>query len=315
MSKDLKKFNAKYKTEITEDIEELDVLGKKIGDEGLKILCGVKFTKLGQFLLEENEISNIDVLAKNNLGKNLIALDLSSNKISSINVLAKVNFPALNHLFLNSNQISSIDILGKANFPNLKELNLSANKISSIDIFTSVNFPQLKQLDLSKNEIKSIDILVKANFKNLEDLVLDQNKITSIDVLGKVKYEKLKKLKLEKNCLKSIDILLSISLSKLNYFSIGDDTLGDKVDCLTKIKFGELEELYLYLNDTVDREAKKIQDIAQYFEDKGITFKFTSGDDDNDNDLNIDNEDLNIGGDKNNDAGGFDALLNLDNDD
>ena len=313
MSKELKKFNSKYKTEITEDIVELDVLGKKIGDEGLKILCDVKFSKIQQFLLEENDISNIDILAKNHLGKNLIALDLSTNKISSINVLAKLNFPALNHLFLNSNQIPSIDILAKVNFPNLKELNLSSNKIPSIDIFASVKFPQLKQLDLSKNEIKSIDVLAKANFQNLEELILDQNKISSIDVLGKVKYEKLKKLKLDKNNLKSIDILLSIPFNKLNYFSIGDDTLGDKVDCLTKIKFGELEDIYLYLNDSIDREAKKIQDIATYFEDKGITFNFISCDDDND--LNIDNDDLNVGGGKTNDNGVLDVLLDLDKDD
>ena len=117
----VKSFNSKYKTEISEDIEELDALGKKIGDEGLKILCSIKFKKLRQMLLEENNISNIDILAKNNFGKNLIALDLSSNNINSINVLAKVNFPSLNHLFLNSNQLSSIDIFAKVNFPNLKQ--------------------------------------------------------------------------------------------------------------------------------------------------------------------------------------------------
>ena len=32
----------------------LDTLGKKIGDQGLKILCSVKFKKLEQLLLEEN---------------------------------------------------------------------------------------------------------------------------------------------------------------------------------------------------------------------------------------------------------------------
>ena len=50
-----------------------------------------------QLLLEENDIKNIDVLAKNNLGTKLIALDLSTNKISSLDVLAKLNFPTLNH--------------------------------------------------------------------------------------------------------------------------------------------------------------------------------------------------------------------------
>ena len=135
MSKELANFNKKYKLEITENTVELDALSKKIGDEGLKILCSINFMKLEQLLLEENDIKNIDVLAKNNFGTKLIALDLSTNKISSLEVLSKVKFTLLNHLFLNSNQISSIDILAIVNFPILKELNLSANKISSIDVF------------------------------------------------------------------------------------------------------------------------------------------------------------------------------------
>ena len=48
----LSKFNAKYKTEISESIKELDLLSKKIGDDGLKFLCSVKFKKLDQLLLE-----------------------------------------------------------------------------------------------------------------------------------------------------------------------------------------------------------------------------------------------------------------------
>ena len=130
MSKEVKNFNSKYKTEISENIEELDVLGKKIGDEGLKILCTIKFNKLTQLLLEENEIKNIDVLAKNNFGTKLIALDLSTNKLTSIDALSKVDFPFLNHLFLNTNQLSSVDVLTKVNFKKLKELNLSSNSIT-----------------------------------------------------------------------------------------------------------------------------------------------------------------------------------------
>ena len=56
MSKEVNNFISKYKTEISEEIEELDVLGKKIGDEGLKLLCSIKFKNITQLLLEENEI-------------------------------------------------------------------------------------------------------------------------------------------------------------------------------------------------------------------------------------------------------------------
>ena len=302
----LSKFNSKYKTEITENTTELDVLGKKIGDEGLKIICSIKFKKLDQLLLEENDIQNIECLPKNHFGKDLMALDLSTNKISNLEPLSKVVFPNLHHLFLNNNQITSIDIFGKVNFPNLKELNLSSNKIESIKIFENIKFPQLKQLDLSKNQIIDLTPLSKANIPDLEDLCLEQNKIESMDVLLNIKFKNLKKLKFEKNNIKNVEILEKIPLIKLNYLSLGDDTLGEKVDVLKKIKFDELEDIYLYLNDKIDREKDNIQGIVNYFEEKGINFNFISCDDDND----LNNEDnFKDGGD----LGGFKDLL--DNDD
>ena len=305
------KFNSKYKTEISETTEELDALSKKIGDEGLKLLCTIKFKKLVQLLLEENEIQNIDCLQKNNFGKNLIALDLSSNKISNIDVLAKVNFPNLHHLFLNGNQITKIDILSQVKFPELKEFNLSANKIESINILEKAFFPQLKQLDLSRNQISDIKILAKTKFPYLEELLLDQNKISSIDVFVNINCENLKKLKLEKNCIKNVDILEKIFFKKLNYISLGDDTLGEKVEVLKKIKFGELEDIYLYLNDNIDREKDNIQGIVNYFEEKGVSFNFISCDDDNDNDIALDDGEFNSNN-KNDDLGGFKDLLDND---
>jgi len=302
------KFNSKYKTEISETTEELDALSKKIGDEGLKLLCTIKFKKLVQLLLEENDIQNIDCLQKNNFGKNLIAIDLSSNKISNIDVLAKVSFPSLHHLFLNGNQITKIDILSQVKFPELKEFNLSANKIESINILEKAYFPQLKQLDLSRNQISDITILAKTKFPYLEELLLDQNKISSIDVFVNINCENLKKLKFEKNCIKSIDILEKIFFKKLNYISLGDDTLGEKVEVLKKIKFGELEDIYLYLNDNIDREKDNIQGIVNYFEEKSISFNFISCDDDNDNDIVLDDGEFNSNN-KNDDLGGFKDLL------
>jgi len=302
------KFNSKYKTEISETTEELDALSKKIGDEGLKLLCTIKFKKLVQLLLEENDIQNIDCLQKNNFGKNLIAIDLSSNKISNIDVLAKVSFPSLHHLFLNGNQITKIDILSQVKFPELKEFNLSANKIDSINILEKAYFPQLKQLDLSRNQISDITILAKTKFPYLEELLLDQNKISSIDVFVNINCENLKKLKFEKNCIKNIDILEKIFFKKLNYISLGDDTLGEKVEVLKKIKFGELEDIYLYLNDNIDREKDNIQGIVNYFEEKSISFNFISCDDDNDNDIVLDDGEFNSNN-KNDDLGGFKDLL------
>ena len=278
---------------------------------GFEIIMYNQIQKIGSTLLEENQIQNIDCLQKNNFGKNLIALDLSSNKISNIDVLAKVNFPNLHHLFLNWNQITKIDILSQVKFPELKEFNLSANKIESINIIEKVYFPQLKQLDFSRNQISDINILAKTKFTYLEELLLDQNKISSIDVFVNINCENLKKLKFEKNCIKNIDILEKIFFKKLNYISLGDDTLGEKVEVLKKIKFGELEDIYLYLNDNIDREKENIQAIVNYFEDKGISFNFISCDDDNDNDIALDDGEF-INSNKNDDLGGFKDLLDND---
>ena len=80
----LSKFNQKYKTEFSENTVELDALSKNIGDEGLKILCQVKFKKLDQLLLEENDIKSIECLTKNNFGKDLIAQSPIPNPQSPI---------------------------------------------------------------------------------------------------------------------------------------------------------------------------------------------------------------------------------------
>ena len=316
MSKEIENFNKKYKTEIGLDNPEIDVLSKKIDNDGFKILCSIKFNKLEQLLLEENEISNIDSLANNKFGNKLTAIDLSTNKLKSIDILSKCNFPSLTHLFLNSNQLTSIDVLAKVNFPSLKELNLSSNKIKSIDILQKVNFHTLTELDLSKNEISNIDVFSNIKFPELHVLTLDQNKITSINPLANFNCSKLEKLKLENNNLKSIDVLKTLNFANLTYLSVGDDTLGDRVDCLKDIKFKVLEDLYLYLNDLINRETPKIQDIINYFEGKGISFNFISCDDDNGRDVGLD-DDLDLGGsnftDNKNNTGGFDFLLDNEN--
>lgn len=306
-----KKFNDKYKTEIQKDTEELDAYKKNIGDKGLQELCQLKLDKVTQLLLEENGITNIDIMKNNLFGPKLTAIDLSTNKIKSIDILSQLKFAELIHLFLNSNQIQSIDILKNVNFPKLKELNLSSNQISSIKVLESVNFNDLRELDLSKNEISNLDVFANKRFPQLKELSLDQNKITSIDVLVKVYGSSLQKLKVEKNQLKSIDILAKVAMPSLTYLSIGDDTLGDRVESLEKIGKGQLEDVYLYLNENINRESDKIKNIENHFDGIEVAFNFISCDDDKlDNDDGLDYEDLNEDNKNNNgDGDGFDFLL------
>ena len=79
-----KKKGAKGDENNQENAENVESPPKKKGKKKKSSMINVD---------KKNDIKNIDVLAKNNLGTKLIALDLSTNKISSIEVftLAEVN--------------------------------------------------------------------------------------------------------------------------------------------------------------------------------------------------------------------------------
>ena len=267
-------FNNKYKSNLSLDSTKIDVLGCNILDGGLCELCSINFDpNVEKLNLEDNIITNLSPLTGISFGAKLISLDLSSNKISSIDALSKVNFPLLNHLYLNDNSISSITSIRDFKFPNLTELNLSSNNISSIDSLVQANFPNLKELLLSKNEISSIDILSKVNFTKIKILTLDNNKISSIEFLSEIKFEKIREIRLEKNKLKNINILSKVTLPKLSYLSIGDDVLGDNLNELKEIDTPKLQDLFVYVNDKF-KKNKNIQNIADFFENKGVLFNF-----------------------------------------
>lgn len=271
----LSDFNKKFNTELSLDNPDIIVFSRKIGNEGLKILCLINFNSAEKLILEENNISDINILKSNNFGNSLTALDLSSNQIISIDVLSILNFPLLNYLYLNNNKIQNIDILCQVNLPNLTELNLSSNKINSIEILIKTNFPLLNDLNLSNNEICSIDILSEVKFPELKSLVLNNNKIKSIDVFIRVDFPKLKELKLEKNNLFSIDLIDKVFLPKLKYLSIGDDSLGDRIDNLKEIAFPSLKNIDIYLNEKIiNNSEKKILEIQGHFLSVGVNFGF-----------------------------------------
>ena len=112
----LKNFNNKYEINIENiDINELNLNGRYIGNEGLKGLNKIKFKELKELYLCGNEISNINILEKVNF-KGLKVLNLSKNKISDINILEKVNFKGLKELYLYTNQISDISFFERVKY-------------------------------------------------------------------------------------------------------------------------------------------------------------------------------------------------------
>ena len=88
----LKKFNKIYKTNFEDtDIKELNLNGRNLGNEGLKILVKIKFKELNKLNLSRNNISDINILKKVDF-KELKELNLSGNQITDINILEKVDF-------------------------------------------------------------------------------------------------------------------------------------------------------------------------------------------------------------------------------
>ena len=93
----LKEFNNKYKTNIEDiDIPELDLSKTNLGNQRLKALSKIIFKGLNILNLNDNEISDINMLSVFNL-PDLKELDLSDNKISDITILEKVNFKNLKY--------------------------------------------------------------------------------------------------------------------------------------------------------------------------------------------------------------------------
>ena len=82
-------------------------------------------------MLEDNQISDINVLAKN---RKLKLLNLKGNHISNIDSLS--NLTALENLDLSENNISNIDSL--QNLLSLEHLFLSSNQISDISALISL---------------------------------------------------------------------------------------------------------------------------------------------------------------------------------
>ena len=116
----LEEFNNKYHTDIKNTkINELNLHGMNLGNEGLNDLCKIEFKELKKLDLYSNKISDIKVLEKVKFDK-LEILDLSNNQISDINILEKVKFKELNKLDLSGNRISDINILEKVDFKQLK---------------------------------------------------------------------------------------------------------------------------------------------------------------------------------------------------
>ena len=117
----LNEFKQKYDLNIEDTkIDILDLSFKILNKELLEDLIKIEFKKLEKLSIDNNGLSDINILEKVNF-KELKQLDLYANDLSELNVLEKVRFEKLEILNLDENKISDINILARVNFKELKE--------------------------------------------------------------------------------------------------------------------------------------------------------------------------------------------------
>ncbi len=115
----------------------LNLAGKKIGDEGLKILLarGPQLKKVKKLDLRYNELSEEAgrILAESQAFPNLVALELRHNFLMDAGTVA---------------------LAGATGFPRLEKLGLGWNEVrdaGALALARSTRFPRLKKLDLRGN--------------------------------------------------------------------------------------------------------------------------------------------------------------------
>ena len=149
----INEFNKLFKIAIiNNDITELKLGYKNLGDNKLKNLTNINFDNLEKLWLSYNRISDIKFLEELKYPK-LQTLDLSNNKIENINIFENTHFFNLRKLWLNNNLIKDISVFIKIKCELLEELNLKNNYISNISSLEKIGLYHLKCLDLAGNKI------------------------------------------------------------------------------------------------------------------------------------------------------------------
>ena len=243
-------FNERYNNIYTLSEIKINLSGKSLGDDGIKIFSEIYFSQLTEVNLSYNNIKYINYL-ENAKFPQLEILNLGNNEIKDINSLPHLDFKELKILDLSNNKISNIDIFEYVNFPFLEELFLSSNDIKDITILRKFTFKKLTKLYLSNNKIMEINVLENFDATELEELYLNINYITDIRALKDLKCQKLRKLCLGYNNISDIGILSRCEFPKLQKLDLSHNKIID-ISILSKTKFDDLQKLYLSENKITD---------------------------------------------------------------
>lgn len=275
-----------------------------------------KAIELNSLELPANNIHEIDDYAFSSL-KNLTKLDLQQNNLT---VLREHTFSGaynLIEIFLNDNQISSIED-GALYFESLTKIYLQDNRLTSLSPNLLTGAPLLYGIDLSRNQLTSIHGIFD-KCPNLTIIGLNHNQIESLDLIELVNIPSLMVLSLESNKLKFNSNITSNNnsptknlvptkthLEYLNLHSnnLSSSTILKELSVFHQLKVIDLDDNKLTKIDDF-REIRMIfphfiqinmnnnplncawlEDAFQFIELKGILFKTTEIESDDDADAN-----------------------------
>lgn len=253
----IKDFNDKYNSHIKDvDILELNLDNLDIKNSGLSHLSKIKFNKLKELVLSNNNIGKIDKIIPSYFNfDNLVKLSFEQNHLRDLTILTKADFKQLKKLNLDHNALTDIKILPEIKLPKLESLILSGNTIKDLEPLSLMNLDNLRELILNRNMIKNIDPLEKVKIDNLEILDLCVNMIEDINVLEKLKFPNLKCIDLYFNKIKDISVLEKAKFENLEKLRLSENEIGN-IDILERCNFKKLKELYL-------KETNKDSEISE----------------------------------------------------
>jgi len=171
-------FKERFKLEISEDNEEIDLSDMLCGDGMLKhlflIITSQNKNKIKKLILRNNKIKDPSILNRINFNK-LEILDLAVNEITNINFISDMKAENLKYLYLDNNQIKDIYPILNTNFPNLSILCLNNNNFNVDDIEYS---EYIKLKNKKDRNGKNLDIQLR-DLITIKESLFSQNHQTS----------------------------------------------------------------------------------------------------------------------------------------
>ena len=171
-------LNCKFKLELNGDEKIVDLSDKNLQDFDFEVLSEINFKNAETFSLKNNEISNIQPIAKFK-SKNVKELDLSFNNIHNLNPMKDYakNEQKIETIYFTNNKIDNVEVLKNLIFKNLKNIELDKNNLA------------IKEIQEIKDILKGKKPKLKYILKPKKNDVDPNQKYTIVNVKEKNRYD------------------------------------------------------------------------------------------------------------------------------